>query len=113
MLKGLWHESKHWQPLISVFYCIFGSTDKFSPEWLQATAAMNKMFPELKEPVDEKVMTEAATVLAPNVLPAGKGSWGHMDITRYVSLLHLSSITNELLPVLSLKHKCCTASRNS
>jgi hypothetical protein len=49
---------------------------------VQATDAMNKMFPDLKEKVRQEVMTEAATVLAPNVLPAGANSWGIMELAR-------------------------------
>ena len=49
---------------------------------MQATQAMNDMFPDFQEKVDPKVMAAAAEVLAPNVLPHGTGSWGHMDDFR-------------------------------
>lgn len=58
---------------------------------VQATKQMNALFPDLKEPVDEAVMVDAAAVLQEAVMPAS-GGWGAMEASRcgpqYCASLH-------------------------
>eukprot|EP00892_Ulva_mutabilis_P003143 jgi/Ulvmu1/1282/UM011_0006.1 len=52
----------------------------------EATQAMNKLFPDLKEAVDEAVMVDAAAAVRDSVLPAS-GAWGSMEAARWDAFL--------------------------